>query len=114
MARFSNRPPATTFVRSLMPAKTIEPPEYDGGPRRVRPAPGRRLTMADIEGTWHASGGFWHGVFAVNWEVGGERRWAPLHDFAVADQMRLIGACWLQDVIANGPGPDEYRGAKRP
>lgn len=74
-------------------------------PQRLVPPPGRPLTMADIRGPWHASGAVEAlGVFSVIWSTRSANFWAPLHDFAQADQLRLIEACRSTDHAAGYPG----------
>ena len=63
-------------------------------PQRFVPFRGRPLTVGHIRGKWRPSGAVaGAGVFAVLWEAGGTTYWAPLHDFCVEDQLRLIAAC---------------------
>ena len=61
---------------------------------RLRPPPGRQLALSDITGMWRPTCSIEAcGVFAVAWETPAGQRWAPLHDFCVGDQLRLIDAC---------------------
>lgn len=72
-------------------------------PRRFRPYAGRLLTMANIRGPWRPSGSVGgSGIFAVVWESHGGLFWAAMHDFAPADQLRLIEACRRIDIEASG------------
>lgn len=67
--------------------------------RRFRPRAGRLLTMANIRGPWRPSGTVAGvGTFAVIWSTWAGDFWAPLHDFAPADQLRLIEAGRSLDV----------------
>jgi len=62
--------------------------------RRFLPSSGALLTMKQIRGPWRPSGAVaCAGVFAVVWSTYDGEFWAPLHDFAPADQLRLIDAC---------------------
>jgi hypothetical protein len=62
--------------------------------RRFVPSRGQALTMGNIRGPWRPSGAVaGAGVFAVVWSTYAGDFWAPLHDFAPADQLRLIEAC---------------------
>jgi hypothetical protein len=71
--------------------------------RRFRPARGAALTMDAIRGPWRPTSAVaCAGVFAVRWETRAATFWAPLHDFAPADQLRLIEACRWADQNANG------------
>lgn len=64
-----------------------------GPPRRFVPLRGQYLTTGNIRGAWRPSGTVAaSGVFAVVWETRSGTFWAPLHDFAPADQLRLIEA----------------------
>lgn len=67
--------------------------------RRFLPHRGQKLTMANVRGPWRPSGTVaGAGVFAVVWSTRLGDYWAALHDFAPADQLRLIEACrWLDD-----------------
>lgn len=77
----------------------------DGSPRRFLPAPGQQLTLANIRGPWRPSGAVaGMGVFAVVWDTGRGSFWAPLHDFAAADQLRLVEDCRRLTLEADGPG----------
>lgn len=68
-------------------------------PRRFRPRAGRPLTMDNIRGPWRPSGTVAGvGTFAVIWSTCSVDFWAPLHDFAPADQLRLIEAGRSLDV----------------
>jgi len=73
--------------------------------RRFLPHRGQKLTMNNVRGPWRPSGTVAGvGVFAVVWATPRGLWWAALHDFAPADQLRLIEACrWL----------DERSGARR-
>ena len=81
----------------LVPRRTVEPAETEGGSCRVRPAPGHPLVLADIQGPWHACIGSYLGIFGVAWGAPPCGRWAPLHDFQLMDQLRLIEACASHD-----------------
>lgn len=73
--------------------------------RRFHPLRGQPLTMANIRGPWRPSGAANAcGMFAVVWSTWGGEFWAPLHDFAPADQLRLIEACRHVDDHAGYPG----------
>ena len=62
--------------------------------RRFVPYHGASLTMSHIRGPWRPSGAVnGAGVFAVVWSTYSADFWAPLHDFAPADQLRLIESC---------------------
>lgn len=62
--------------------------------RRFWPIAGRPLTLANIRGPWRPSGSVAAcGMFAVVWSTCSGHWWAPLHDFAPADQLRLVDAC---------------------
>lgn len=75
------------------------------GPRRFYPASGRKLTVANVRGPWRASGCVGPlGVFSVIWTTKLGDWWAPLHDFDLASQQRLIEACRWQDLYAGFPG----------
>jgi hypothetical protein len=65
--------------------------------RRFWPERGTQLTLDVIRGPWRPTGAVAGvGVFAVRWETRAVSFWAPLHDFAPADQLRLIEACrWV-------------------
>lgn len=103
MARSSN---PCRAVRPVPPARPLPPP-----PRRVYPPVGERLTLSVIRGLWWPSSYVDACcVFAVVWGTERGRFWAPLHDFAPADQRRMIEACRELDVFANGPeGSREVR-----
>lgn len=59
--------------------------------RRFRPPRGQMLTINDIRGLWRPSGSVdGAGLFAVCWSTRACDFWAALHDFAPADQLRLI------------------------
>jgi hypothetical protein len=74
-------------------------------PRRLLPPRGRSLTLANIRGPWRPSGAVdGCGVFAVLWSTASGQFWAPLHDFAPADQLRLIEDCRQLDRIAGYQG----------
>ena len=74
-------------------------------PRRFVPLRGQALTMANIRGAWRPSGSVAAcGMFAIVWSVAGGEFWAPLHDFAPADQRRLIDACRHKDLHAGYAG----------
>jgi hypothetical protein len=65
-----------------------------GEPLRVRPAPGRRLTLADVRGEWRMTCTVAAcGIFAIAWPSPAGECWAPLHDFALVDQMRMLDIC---------------------
>lgn len=71
--------------------------------RRFYPRSGRALTLANIRGPWRPSGAVASaGVFAVVWSTATGEMWAPLHDFAPADQLRLIEACRVLDQECGG------------
>lgn len=73
-------------------------------PRRWRPSRGQALTMDCIRGMWRPSGAVGGaGVFAVVWSTRSGDFWAAVHDFTVADQLRLIDDCRQIDHQANGP-----------
>jgi hypothetical protein len=75
-------------------------------PKRFRAARGGRLTLANVKGPWRPSGTVGGvGVFAVIWSTYSGDFWAPLHDFAPADQLRLVEACRRLDCISQGAGP---------
>lgn len=66
--------------------------------RRFMPRRGEFLTLENIRGPWRPSGTVGGmGVFAVVWTSPSSEFWAPLHDFAPADQLRLIEACRHND-----------------
>ena len=72
-------------------------------PRRCRPRAGALLTLANVRGPWRPSGAVaGAGVFGVVWTTFTGSWWAPLHDFAPPDQLRLIEACRQLDVEAFG------------
>ncbi len=74
-------------------------------PRRFVPARGGALTLGDVRGPWRASGAVAAcGVFAIVWSTRRGDCWAPLHDFAPADQLRLIEQCRWLDQQAGYPG----------
>ena len=76
---------------------------------RLRPPRGRQLKLSDVTGEWHPSCGIEAcGVFAVVWSTRAGTRWAPLHDFEVADQQRLIAACRRSFVAQDDPVPWPY------
>lgn len=63
-------------------------------PRRFIPRPGVPLTIENIRGHWRPSGSVaGMGCFAVIWETYTATYWAPLHDFAPLDQLRLVESC---------------------
>jgi len=67
-------------------------------PRRFWPPAGEQLSIHDIRGPWRPSGSVAAScVFAVVWSCGHRELWAPLHDFAPIDQLRLIEACRRAD-----------------
>lgn len=103
MARSSN--PRRT-VGPSNPARPVPPP-----PQRVYPPVGEHLTLDVIRGLWWPSSYIDAcGMFAVAWVADRGLFWAPLHDFAPADQRRMIEACRELDVFANGPeGSREVR-----
>ena len=73
--------------------------------RRFRPHSGQVLTLANIRGPWRPSGAVAGvGVFAVVWSTYTSDLWAPLHDFAAADQLRLIDACRHLDQVGGRNG----------
>lgn len=66
----------------------------DRPPQRFRPRPGTLLTLSNIRGPWRPSGAVsGAGVWGICWETRSGPFWAALHDFAPADQLRLIEAC---------------------
>ena len=81
--------------------------------RRFIPLRGQSLTLGHIRGPWRPSASVdGCGMFAVVWETRHHAFWAPLHDFAPADQLRLIEACRWADRQAGYPGawPDGRAG----
>ena len=69
------------------------------------PNAGRPLTLDDIRGLWRPSGSVaGAGLFAVVWTSRSGTWWAPLHDFALPDQMQLIDMCRAEDHRAGYPG----------
>ena len=88
-----------------MSARITSRPD-DRSPRRFLPLRGQQLTLDNVRGPWRPSGAVaGAGVFAVVWTTRRGDFWAPLHDFAAADQLRLIEACRHIDREAG------YRGA---
>lgn len=87
-------------------ARPASPPPADGQPpRRFLTLRGQQLTLDNVRGPWRPSGAAGGaGVFAVVWSTRGGDWWAPLHDFAPADQLRLIEACRWLDRAAGYPG----------
>ena len=74
-------------------------------PRRFTSPHGAALTMEHVCGPWRPSGAVAAcGMFAVVWSTRTGDFWAPLHDFAPADQLRLIQACRWADQHAGLPG----------
>ena len=70
-------------------------------PTRYLPRRGEHLTLADVRGPWRPSGSVAAcGMFAVVWSAPRGDFWAPLHDFAPADQLWLIAACRHLDRVA--------------
>jgi hypothetical protein len=62
--------------------------------KRIFPPCGTALTINCIRGEWHPSGAVaGMGVFAVRWSKDSTDYWAALHDFAQADQLRLVECC---------------------
>lgn len=83
----------------------------DAALRRFRPARGCLLTLSVIRGPWRPSGAVGGaGVFAVVWETWSGSFWAALHDFAPADQLRLVESCRRLDAEAGYPGSPAERG----
>ena len=79
--------PQARHLRLVQPRPAAEP-------RRFYPACGQTLTLSNIRGPWRPSGSVaGAGIFAVIWQTYTAAYWAPLHDFALADQLRLIEAC---------------------
>lgn len=77
----------------------------DQPPRRFVPLRGRLLTLNNVRDPWRPSGAVaGAGVFAVVWTTQSGDIWAPLHDFAAADQLRLVEACRHADREAGYPG----------
>lgn len=75
--------------------------------RRFRPRAGQLLTLANIRGSWRPSGTVaGSGMFAVVWSTWAGTYWAALHDFAPADQLRLIEACRHLERAAGYQGLD--------
>ena len=72
-------------------------------PVRFHPRRGEQLTLDNVRGPWRPSGTVDAcGVFAVVWSARSGDFWAPLHDFAPPDQLRLIEACrWLDQAGAS-------------
>ena len=102
------------MARSSNPRRTVRPvPPAPSPRRRIYPPAGERLTLDVIRGLWWPSGHIEGcGMFAVVWCSERCLYWAPLHDFAPADQRRMIEACRELDVFANGP--EGSREARRP
>ena len=76
--------------------------------RRFRPARGQALTLANVRGPWRPSGAVaGTGLFAVVWETWHGTFWAALHDFAPADQLRLVEACRQVDREGGTLNPGE-------
>lgn len=74
-------------------------------PRRFFPPHGQTLTLANVRGPWRASAAVGClGVFSVVWSTRKGDFWAPLHDFAPTDQLRLIEQCRWLDRYAGFPG----------
>jgi hypothetical protein len=72
---------------------------------RYLPRRGEHLTLADVRGPWRPSGTVQAcGTFAIVWSARAGDFWAPLHDFAPADQLRLIAACRHLDRVAGYGG----------
>ena len=73
--------------------------------RRFAAPRGMLLTLEHVRGPWRPSGAVaGAGVFAVVWSTRRGDFWAPLHDFAPADQLRLIEACRWLDQSSSRPG----------
>ena len=69
------------------------------------PRYGQRLNLSNIRGPWRPSGTVaGAGLFAIVWTTYHGDFWAPLHDFAPADQLRLVEACRQIDREAGYPG----------
>lgn len=82
---------------------------YPQPPRRFFPLRGQLLTVANIRGPWRPSGTVAGTCgFAVVWSTRAGTFWAPLHDFAPAEQLRLVEDCRHLDRIAGyaGAWPD--------
>lgn len=74
-------------------------------PRRFYPARGQSLSLSNIHGPWLPTGSVaCCGVFAIVWSTRKGDFWAPLHDFAPADQLHLIEQCRWIDHFAGFPG----------
>ena len=74
-------------------------------PRRFVPLRGQMLSLDCVRGPWRPSGAVEScGMFAIVWTTRRGEFWAPLHDFAPADQLRLIDACRHQDLSAGYAG----------
>lgn len=88
-----------------MAPKTLHQASH-GAPRRFMPRPGQALTLDNVRGPWLPSGTVnCCGMFAVVWSTRSGDFWAPLHDFAPVDQLRLIDACRQLDRFAGHPVP---------
>ena len=78
--------------------------------RRFVPPRGQRLTLDNVRGPWRPSGSVAGcGMFAVVWSTRVGDFWAPLHDFAEPDQLRLIDSCRWLDNYAGPPTEDVSR-----
>ncbi len=77
----------------VIPMKPNSTHRLPGEPRRVRPQPGRLLTRAVVSDDWWPSScaGFLQ-MFSIVWSTPVGECWAPLHDFAPADQQRFLDA----------------------
>ena len=77
------------------------PSRYQPGePRRVRPPAGQQLTLAAVVGDWRPSCSVTAlNVFSIVWSTPAGECWAPLHDFAPADQQRALSACRRLDEL---------------
>jgi hypothetical protein len=71
-----------------------------GEPRRVRPSAGQLLTLAAVRSDWRPSCSVAAlNVFSIVWSTPAGDCWAPLHDFAMADQQRALSACRRHDEL---------------
>lgn len=83
----------------MRPAPRQAPaPAATGPARRWWPSRGQPVPLSAIRGAWWPSGAVaGAGVFAVVWATRTTLFWCPLHDFAPADQLRLIDECRSAD-----------------
>lgn len=71
--------------------KSKPPRHVPGEPRRVRPPAGQLLTLAAVGSDWRPSCSVAAlNVFSIVWATPAGDCWAPLHDFAPADQQRVL------------------------